>query len=452
MKALVNITILAIISIFFCTCESTLINHENLVEKDALWESKLFVVPSDGDMLPNLITKVPISDHIAMIGYTGNGSKFYAGLNANSGAIEWISSDDNYPSHLIPARHSVQSGRAIYFYSVEEQPDQSAESTSLVTPFQAYDIQTGMRLFKKIYPRVFGSSVALLRSDGKYFVSLEANSPSSDGTFSPSFWVSEYPNFDSQQQLAVPLVNYFIYADGSKSMGTVSDFIITQGEGDKFLIYMVREPKFDQAPDIGDPNSIDHINCYNLTKGEWVYSKKSSPIGGGVIAVDGDNIFWGQPGGLDDDISGLRCFDWKTGDLKWFLSERTINPNIQISLSYASYDKSNQMIVTNEIGFVYGIDSNTGSVKWKSEGIGSETSPILIHNGVAYSVGAFVHGIDVLTGKHLMRAKCPSEGKKIDGHSVSGFLGDIGMSIRQDGKPIIIARNNLYAYGFEGVR
>jgi hypothetical protein len=101
----------------------------------------------------------------------------------------------------------------------------------------------------------------------------------------------------------------------------------------------------------------------------------------------------------------LCCFNVVTGMLVWSKRFSTLFSSVTPIVV------NNKLYVTNEDGFLYGLNANDGTELWKTKVSGTCSDPEYL-NGVLYLVGGgdgLLHAIDANTGEHIYKFTCPDE-------------------------------------------
>ncbi len=345
---------------------------------------------------------------------------------------------------------SAQNGNIFYFVANENEYEEGGGGSPIDSeqPILGFNIETGQLVYDKVFEDGFIPKRIAIKNQHLIVIGQKRNNVGVSEYF---LHCSKGPAFTDWESFKIPLTNNMSYGDASSSFQ--SGFVMIEDKGETFINYIMAEPKFANAS-MADlqRNSIFHINCYNLDKKEWLYKNVDCLGGGNAIPQTDKYVYYGATALGDAFTSGLRAFDWRTGKQTWHMARKDFDATRQVTLGAEA--KYGNTIISNNVGFMYGIDATNGTLKWKKPGIGNATSRILFHNGVAYStsLGGFLYGIDVETGERLLKASCPSEGRIAQGRRLDGFTWSIGKHIRADGSTVLICRNYMYAYAFEAVR
>ncbi len=424
---------------------------QNPLDQAPLWESERLSEPERNATTPHEIYLLPTSQKSTLVGMTDAENKVrYVSLNVETGKRKAVSGyfTERYTQSSFPETSEITNG-IFYFIANENEYEEGDNSPiSSEQPILGFDVETG----ELVYDKLFGDGfIPRKMAIMNHYMTVLGWKQNGEGTSEYLIRYSKGPEFTDWKSLKVPLVNSMLYG-GSTLNSFQSGFVMIEDEGGTFLNYVMAEPKFEGAS-MSDlqGNSIFHINCYNLDREEWLYKNLSCPGGGNAVPQTDKYVYYGATA-LGNATGGLRAYDWKTGKLAWHMARKDFDATRQVTLGAEA--KYVNTIVSNNVGYMYGIDATNGTLKWKKPGIGNATSSIVFHNGVAYStsLGGFLYGIDVETGERLLKASCPSEGRTVQGRRLDGFTTSIGKHVRDDSSAVLICQNFMYAYAFEAVR
>ena len=430
------------------------------LNREPLWESEILLITEPGTInrAGHSTDLNPIYNNTLMTGYADTTGKFFIGLDIHTGKRVWSSDYKTDMSFSAKVGLSFQDGAHFYFYGREiTQRKADGSPISSEVAFYGFDITTGELLLKHVFPEFFWANPTIVRHLDGVIVSLDANWIDPDTGFEENqFFIHSTQNVTDRKLLKVKRSNNH---QGNEVDGAgIGDFVLTKDDaGDIYLVYILSEAETWKSGKKHTPDNYDaNLNCYNITQEKWVYQNKPCNAYYPSIVAHKDVIYCGNNGYPNEPKPlGLYAYNWKTGEAVWEQKPSAFDPNPNLIFDAHSLAYHNQTVIFGSVSFMYGVDANTGAVKWKKEGIiGNSGSPFVFHNGVAYATSGdgLLHGWDLETGELLLNAKCPSEGKTHNGRRIPGFFADIGLHVEPNGKGILIARNYLYAYAFETVR
>jgi len=161
---------------------------------------------------------------------------------------------------------------------------------------------------------------------------------------------------------------------------------------------------------IGTPSRFVYAMDAETGKEIWKFEMGAAVSGAPVY--DNNKIYVGQQGGEDD----FYCLDAKTGALLW---------KQNVGWVWGSAAVSDGMVFIPAVdGYMYGLDANSGDIKWRFRADMSVCGEPLIMGGYVYfgSWDKFLYKFDMKTGKLIWKYNAAS---------------DSGVAIGFDGKIII---------------